>query len=219
MFVTPSQSIGPFDTLEKSLTSILEHEIATIEGGELGTLPLDNYLTHLWRRLKRVSDLLVEATDAQFYIKHFDDKGDHILVDKDHNITGIIDWEFASTESKPSAFSSPCMMWPVGEYYDGSNQLSPEELAFAQMFQRRGCEDMARFILHGRKYQRFLFFLGSRVSIEREEFEALFQGLRKTVEGENIELYSEWRRAAMLEESHDPVLKRLMRAEQQKMKK
>lgn len=183
-----------------------------VEVGELSTLAVDNYLTHLWR-LKRIPDLLVEATDAQFYIKHFDDKGDHILVDEDYNITGIIDWEFASTESKPVAFSSPCMMWPVDDYYDGSTQLSPEEIEFAQMFQRCGREDMAQFILHGRKYQRFLFFLGSTVSAQREEFEALFQGLRKAVQRENIESYSEWRSTAIAEASDDPLLKQLIQAE------
>jgi hypothetical protein len=92
-------------------------------------------------------NLLASVTDDKFYLKHADDKGDHILIDEDYNITGISDWEFASTETKSLAFSSPCMMWPVQEYYDGSNDLSREEREFAQMFQRRGREDMAKMIL------------------------------------------------------------------------
>lgn len=31
------------------------------------------------------------SDDRKFYIKHADNKGDHILVDRDFNITGIID--------------------------------------------------------------------------------------------------------------------------------
>ena len=212
VFLSPSKSIGPFEKLEESLTSILEHEIKMIEGGELSTLAVDNYLTHLWR-LKRIPDLVMHATDVQFYIKHFDDKGDHILVDEHHNITGIIDWEFASAESKPLAFGSPCMMWPVGEYYDGSNQLSHEEVEFAHMFQRRGREDMAQMIMQSRKWQRFLFFLGSLVSPQREEFEALFQGLRKAFDGEDVVSYSDWRSAAISQASKDPILEQLLRAE------
>nr|POF06964.1 hypothetical protein CFP56_31588 [Quercus suber] len=214
MFSTASQSIGPFDTLDKSLTSISKHEIELIESGEVSTLAIDNYLTHLWR-LENVPNLTKDVSDTSFYIKHFDDKGDHILVDEHHNITGIIDWEFASAESRPVAFSSPCMMWPVGDFYDGSNQLSTEEVEFADMFRQRGREDMAQLVLKGRKYQRYLFFLGGMASTQREEFEALFQGLRKAVDEQCTEPYSEWRDAAIAKVSQrDPVYKRLVRAEQ-----
>ena len=212
MFTTPSQSIGPFDCLDESLTSIVTHELKMIENGELGTLAVDNYLTHLWR-LDKAPDLVVNSSDVHFYLKHFDDKGDHILVDKHHNITGIIDWEFTSTECKELAFSSPCMMWPVDEFYNGSNQLSAEETEFAHMFQRRGREDVAQLILEGRKYQRFLFFLGATVSSQREEFEALFQGLRRAVDGQTVESYTEWRCAALSRASSNPALKRLMQRE------
>lgn len=33
--------------------------------------------------------------DGPFFLKHMDDKGDHILVDDEYNITGIIDWIYA----------------------------------------------------------------------------------------------------------------------------
>jgi hypothetical protein len=167
---------------------------ACVTGGlvDHSTLATDNYLTHLWR-LEHLPSLLASVTDDRFYIKHADDKGDHILIDEDYNITGIIDWEFASTETKNSAFSSPCMMWPVQEYYDGSNDLSREEREFAQMFQRRGREDLAQMILQGRTWQRFLFFLGSAGTHPYDDFEGLFQGLRRSFEGENIGSYEEWR--------------------------
>jgi hypothetical protein len=165
-----------------------------VESGELSTLAIDNYLTHIWR-LERIPELLADVADGSFYIKHFDDKGDHIFVDDEHNITGIIDWEFASTESKPFAFSSPCMMWPVGGYYEGINPLSAEEMEFANMFRSLGRKDMAQIILQSRKYQRFMFLLGTAVSVERKEFEDLFQALRQTLDGQSIELYSVWKSA------------------------
>lgn len=195
MFVSPSESLGPFSTSEDSLTSILTHEIDMIKGGELSTLATDNFLTHLWR-LEHLPSLLASATDNHFYLKHADDKGDHILIDEDYNITGIIDWEWASTETKNFAFSSPCMMWPVAKYYDGSNELSQEEHEFAQMFRRRGREDMAQMILQGRKWQRFLFFLGGTSVPPYDDFSNLFQGLRRSFEGEDIGPYLEWRNHA-----------------------
>lgn len=195
MFVSPSQLLGPFSTLEESIISILAHEIDMIKGGELSTLATDNFLTHLWR-LEQLPNLLARVADDHFYLKHADDKGDHILIDEDYNITGIIDWEWASTESKNFAFSSPCMMWPVAKYYDGSNELSQEEHEFAEMFQRRGRDDMAQMILQGRAWQRFLFFLGSADVPPYDEFSNLFQGLRRSFEGEDIGPYLEWRNHA-----------------------
>nr|POF26330.1 hypothetical protein CFP56_22479 [Quercus suber] len=108
------------------------------------------------------------------------------------------------------------MMWPVAEFYEGSNQLSTEEVEFANMFQQRGREDMAQLVLQGRKYQRFLFFLGGGASAQREEFDILFQGLRQAVDEQCTEPYSDWRSAAIAKVSaRDPVYERLMRAERQ----
>ncbi|KAH0290287.1 hypothetical protein M436DRAFT_74137 [Aureobasidium namibiae CBS 147.97] len=191
LFVSPANPLGPFSTLEESLTSILKHELDMIVDGELATLATENYLTHLWR-LEHLPSLLASAAGDKFYLKHGEDKGDHILVDQDYNITGIIDWEFATIETKKSAFSSPCMMWPVLEYYDGSNELSQEEREFAQIFNTRGRQDMAQMILQGRKWQRFLFFLGPTGTHHCEDFGNLFQGLRRTFEGETIGSYSQW---------------------------
>jgi len=177
LFSTPSQSIGPFQSLATALLSMSEHEIAMIESGEVSTLALDNYLTQLWR-LERVQDLVNDDTDSSFYLKHADDKGDHDLVDEQYRITGIIDWEFASAECRSVAFGSPCMLWLVAAFYEGSNQLSDEERELADMFRRRGREDMAKLVLQGRKHQRFLFFLEGTGPPDREEFASLFQGLR-----------------------------------------
>lgn len=214
LFVSPSESLGPFSTLEESFTSILKHEMDMISSGEIATLAIENYLTQLWR-IDHLPSLLASAADDKFYLKHGEDKGDHILVDKDYNITGIIDWEFATIETKKSAFSSPCMMWPVSEFYDGSNELSQEEHESAQMFQERGREDMAQMILQGRVWQRFLFFLGTAGTHDREDFCNLFQGLRRCFEGEDIGSYEDWLRLASdanaaslkaLQHTHDVAL-------------
>lgn len=79
-FSTPSLSLGPLDTAEEALTCIIKYEIEMVESGELSTLAIDNYLTHIWR-LEQIPEMLANVRDDSFYIKHFDDKGDHILVD------------------------------------------------------------------------------------------------------------------------------------------
>ncbi|GAB1311865.1 hypothetical protein MFIFM68171_02075 [Madurella fahalii] len=121
-----------------------------------------------------------ESRNGPFYLKHYDDKGDHILVDDDHNITGIIDWEFASFEAKELAFSSPCMMRPVRKFYQGSNELTEEEQHFAAIFDERGRKDLSNIVHQGRRWQRYLFFLGGGIPRDMSEFEHLFQGLRES---------------------------------------
>jgi hypothetical protein len=140
-----------------------------------------------------------------FFLKHFDDKGDHILVDADFNITGIIDWEFA--------LGTPCMIWPVGEFYKGKNELSAEEIEFVEIFLARGREDMGKIVRESRKMQRFTFFNGGGVSREQEELQALFTGLRGAWAGEDEQpsSYEDWRRDMKERHQGDERLQSLLR--------
>lgn len=90
-----------------------------------------------------IPHVVASHSNEIFFLKHIDDKGDHIMVDEECNITGIIDWEFASAEPKSLAFRSPAMMWPVGDFYDGKNNVSLEELEFATMVEKRVRTDRA----------------------------------------------------------------------------
>ncbi|KAI9839444.1 MAG: hypothetical protein M1819_002069 [Sarea resinae] len=80
---------------------------------------VDAYLVHkfLWETVPIV--FASPLDDGPFYLKHADDKGDHILVDDEFNITGIIDWEWAYTTSKPSAFISPTFSHPLFNILQG----------------------------------------------------------------------------------------------------
>ena len=212
LFETPDAPLGPFSTLKASLRAILALQMRLITNGELSTLAVDNYLTHCWR-VHMIPKVLSLHNDANFYLKHFDNKGDHILVDKYFTITGITYWEFASTESKSLAFSSPCMLWPVADFYAGSNRLGSEELELAVMFERRRRADTASLIRNGRKMQRYLFFLGGGTSRDREEFEAMFQGLRSAwaEDGAPPGPCQTWKDEALKRYVGDPQLMDLLR--------
>lgn len=203
-FATPEEGLGPFETLEGAYTAIIHQQQRTIANREVSSLPVDNYLAFCWR-LEILPELLAGSASREgpFYLKHYDDKGDHILVDEEYNITGIIDWEFASAEAKELAFSSPCMMWLVAKFYDGDNALAEDEVRFADIFERRGRGDLAGMVRGGRRWQRYLFFLGGGMPGEIDGFEPLFQGLRKTFMGDGegevvvISSYSDWKPGAL----------------------
>ncbi|KAI9801620.1 MAG: hypothetical protein M1825_003299 [Sarcosagium campestre] len=178
LFSNPQTSLGPFETFRDYLEAVLHHELTLFKNHELSSLPIDHEMALKWRQCMISSVISSTTSDGPYFLKHFDDKGDHILIDDDYNITGIIDWEFASAEVRELAFSSPCMMWPVGDFYGGSNELTPQEITFADRFESRGRKDMADTVRNSRKIQRFLFFLGGGSATEFEEFNSLFEGLK-----------------------------------------
>lgn len=219
LFETPEKTIGPFSTLETAYKDMIRVQMNAIVRKEITSLPVDNYLAFHWR-LRALSSLTSStANEGPFYLKHYDDKGDHILVDDDYNITGIIDWEFASAEAKDLAFSSPCMMWPVGDYYDGLNNLSKDEIEFARIFETRGRKDISDIVLNGRRWQRFLSFLKG-VESDKSTFESLFRGLRNSfaTDGEqSVSSYEDWRVEAGNEYAwEDSIVLMLVREERMK---
>lgn len=218
-FKSPEDALGPFSTLREAYTAIITQQLQTIENHEISSLPIDNALVFMWQ-LSMIDRLVDSSTSKSgpFYLKHQDDKGDHILVDENYNITGIIDWEFASAEAKELAFSSPCMMWPVGTFYEGHNDLSNDEICFAEILASRGRRDLSEMVLQGRRWQRFLFFLGG-IPIDKADLEALFQGLRRTfvpVGGPDISTYEEWKKKFLRVNSGDVRLQSLLRNDSDK---
>lgn len=213
LFSSPEQTLGPFKTLESSLRAIIFQQQDKIINGELSSLAVDNYLSYGWRRdmIPRITTHCHES-GPNFFLRHFDDKGDHILVDTGFNITGIIDWEFASAEPKAVAFSTPCMLWPVREFYEGKNELSTEEISFAGIFEARGRDDIGKIVRESRKMQRFTFFNGGGVSLDQEEFQSLFTGLRATwIQDEQPSSYEDWKRDTKERHKDDDGLQRLLR--------
>lgn len=214
LFSSPEQTLGPFATLESSLRAMILQQQDQFVNSELSSLAVDNYLSHCWRHdmIPRVITHCHES-GSDFFLKHFHDKGDHILVDADFNITGIIDWEFASAEPKALAFSTPCMLWPVADFYDGNNKLSAAEIEFAEILEGRGRKDMGKVVRESRMMQRFTFFNGGGVSRDPKEFQALFNGLRAAwlSKNEQSNSYEGWRKDAEQRQEGDDGLQILLR--------
>lgn len=205
---------GPFRSSQEAANAIISLYLIMIASGEIGaTYPVDVYLVHRFR-LDHLNDISKDAPSGEtFFLKHPDDKGDHILVNEDFDIVGIIDWEWCHTVSKEDAFSSPCMMWPVAKFYDGSNELAEEELRLAMIFRERGRYDLAKYVIEGRKVQRFFFALGpgSGSHNDRKTLIDLFMGLKRVFESEEEE-WEEWSTKAMDKWKNDELLQVLLRS-------
>ena len=94
-------------------------------------------------------------------------------------------------------------MWPVQEFYDGSNELSVDETLMGDEFERHGRKDLADIVRHGRKYQRLVDFLGGAES-SKEFFPGLINGFKDAF-GDDIpgRTFEEWKEMVVKEHGVD----------------
>ncbi|CAG7973466.1 unnamed protein product [Penicillium salamii] len=206
--------LGPFSSPLEGSTAILKSYLTMIANGEIDPCcPVDTYLFHRFRQDIATALFKDVPLGEQFFLKHPDDKGDHILVNDSFDIVGVIDWEWTQTVSKAEAFCSPCMMWPVAEFYNGLNELAADELRLAAIFREKGREDLAACVLEGRKVQRFFFALGSESSfLDMQTLSYLFAGLRRAFNFED-EDWEAWKSKALKEWKDDDILLSLLELE------
>ncbi|KAJ5950725.1 uncharacterized protein N7479_009138 [Penicillium vulpinum] len=205
--------LGPFSSLEGSQV-IHDSYLSMIASGEIDPYyPVDTYLVHRFRQ-DIVSALFKDVPlSNQFFLKHPDDKGDHILVNDCFDIVGVIDWEWTQTVSKAEAFCSPCMMWPVAEFYNGFNELTADKLRLAAIFREKGREDLALCVIEGRKAQRFFFALGPESSfLATQTLSNTFAGLQRAFNFED-EAWEASKRKALEKWKDDDLLLGLLELE------
>ena len=186
-------SFGPFSDNASYVTSKINFFLRLIGIREMyAERPVDAYLIH-----RHLADTLVPMLDhtpqTSFYLKHMDDKGDHILFDDNFNITAIIDWEWAQTRSKADAFAAPLLLLDVGALYDGDNTLSPDEMALVEIYEGKARPDMAFFVRNGRIQHRIALCIGGY--LEDDAFHSLFEGFLKLQERPIT--WEEWRSETM----------------------
>ncbi|KAF7559438.1 hypothetical protein G7046_g4727 [Stylonectria norvegica] len=202
--------LGPFCSVEDYHRSSLKLILDLIIREEMySEQAVDAYLIHRY-----LVDLIPRVLspvhgDDKYYLKHADDKGDHILVDEDFNITGIIDWEWAHTASAAHAFNSPIGFLPVGDFYDGKNDLGDDEAVFAGLLEQKGREDLARFVWEGRLQHRFSFCCGYDLQ-DWDGFVGLFKGLRNAVGVDGDLGWDEWKVEALRRYEDDSRLQLLL---------
>lgn len=192
--------LGPYTSLQEYYTASTQLILDLITREEMyAQNPIDAYLIHRF-----LLDLIptvfpppeVANPDPQFFLKHADDKGDHILVDPDYNITAVIDWEWAHTAPEPIAFNSPIGFLPVGEFYDGLNTLGEDEIWLADVFEKKGEVGLAEVVRGGRVRHRFAFCCGYDLE-DWNGFLGLFEGLRDAVGVDAGLGWDEWRGVAL----------------------
>ncbi|KAJ6442415.1 parp domain-containing protein [Purpureocillium lavendulum] len=204
------QTIGPCSSWQEYQLSSLRLVLDLILREEMYTQrPMDAYLIHRFLIDLVPCVLPPSAADGKFYLKHADDKGDHVLVDDDFNVTAIIDWEWAHTAPAYHAFNSPIGFLPVAEFYDGKSTIGVDEAAFAQLLESKGRNDLAIHVKRGRVQHLFTFCSGYDLE-DWDGFLGLFRGLRDAAGKDGGMGWDEWRATAMARYSDDEGLRSLL---------
>ncbi|KAM0425083.1 hypothetical protein ACHAPT_009643 [Fusarium lateritium] len=119
---------GPFDTSVAYYTAWTEQYLGLIADGQLyPQFPIDAYLVYRFLQ-DNVAQLLSNSED-KYFLKHVDDKGDHLMVDEELNITGIIDWQMARIVPPQEAFALSLVSADMEALCDGNVSLSPKDVA------------------------------------------------------------------------------------------
>lgn len=137
-FVRLSQH-GPYSSTLSYYTSVAELHLDLIADGQIfAGYPKEAFCFYRLLRdnvapvLAILNDCLNDCLPLQgFFLKHADDKGDHILVDADYNITGIIDWQFARFVPPVEAFGLSLVTADMGNLYDGKICSSSDDTFMA----------------------------------------------------------------------------------------
>lgn len=147
---------GPFDTSAAYYTAWAEQYLVLVAEGQLyPQFPIKAYLVY---RLLRDNAAHLADSEDMFFLKHVDDKGDHLMVDKDFNITGIIDWQMARIVPRREAFGLSLVSAEMRAFCDGNDSLSPKDVALSNALREKGI-GLARYA-RDEKVRRFFWGLG-----------------------------------------------------------
>ncbi|RFU29515.1 hypothetical protein B7463_g6833, partial [Scytalidium lignicola] len=140
LVLTPT---GPFATSTDYYAAFAEQYLELIVDGQLYTeYPINAYLVYLFLK-DNVAQLVSQEENQRYYLKHVDDKGDHLLVDEQLNITGIIDWQMARIVPLHKAFRPSLVTEDMNALCTGKFSLSPDDLVLSDMLGSRGLFDLA----------------------------------------------------------------------------
>ncbi|KAI4842306.1 hypothetical protein E4T44_07386 [Aureobasidium sp. EXF-8845] len=208
------QPLGPFTHLQDYYHSCISLLLDLIYRREIYTdHPVEMYLIYKFL-YDRVSEIYPKQTEEEeeigFYLTHADDKGFHILVDADSNITGLIDWEWAFTAPKTLAFISPMLLLPTSEFFDGETNIDKDEVLLAECLEEKGAKEMAKCVREGRRHHQFAFLCTLDFCLPFGDLVGLFKGLRMSMKVDREYDWEEWKQLSLKRYDDDDRLRDIL---------
>jgi hypothetical protein len=192
---------------EKYLDIICDRQLFTLYS--VNAYLIFKYLKELAER-GRWNAFESSIDNGPFFLKHMDDKGDHILVDEEYNITGLIDWTFARVVPIYEAFGPSLLTAEMNDIYEGRSGRSQGDMLITESIQTIG-NSLARFADGPDLVRRFSFGLGMGMNMSWSEVTALFRGILSTATGIDLKIdWEVWRRNRLFQWANDVRLQALL---------
>lgn len=205
---------GPYETALDYYSGFVEQNMELISDGQLfPDFPVNAYFVFLF--MKESIPNLLEKTSPQpkreFYLKHIDDKGDHLMVDDDLNITGVIDWQMALTVPANEAFGPSLVIADMNRIYGGISCLTTDDLTLAQCLREKGAQELAETMSADERLRRFFFALDC--DLPWDETLQLVRGIWAAFGVENAQDmdWQEWKRSSLEKYKGDTRLQVIIR--------
>ncbi|KAJ2897730.1 hypothetical protein MKZ38_004406 [Zalerion maritima] len=154
---------GPCYTAKEYYEQWCEGYLELIADGQLYPgFEVDAYLFYRFLKEKVGNILKEEGTAAKkedFFLKHVDDKGDHIMVDGGYNIVGVIDWQMARLVPRREAFGPSIITANMADMYDGNVGRSEGDARLTGALRMAGEDDLADSMAGDDLVRRFVWGL------------------------------------------------------------
>ncbi|KAL4807723.1 hypothetical protein BDV18DRAFT_158928 [Aspergillus unguis] len=191
-------------------TAFVEQILSLIADGQLfPSCPVNAYLVFLYLK-SQIGDIspTCGVQNEKFYLKHVDDKGDHLMVDEELSITGIIDWQMARVVPPEEAFGPSLVTADMDKIYNGVPSMTVHDHALALLLKGKGADDLAEMMSKHERLRRFFF--GLDVELSWDETLLLVRGVWATFGIERDTDWEVWKREMLKQYGHDERLKRLL---------
>lgn len=201
---------GPFMNSTAYYTAFVNQQLDLIVDKQLySEYSVDAFL--VFRFLKDSIPQLIPEDEGdvpeQFFLKHVDDKGDHLLVDPDLNITGIIDWQMARVVPRREAFGPSLVTVDMDGLCRGQVSLSADDIFLANAMREKGLSEKSSSLASVDEKTR-RFFGGLACEPNWSDALPLAQAILK-VFGVHM-LWTDWKANALIKYRADTRLHKLL---------
>lgn len=155
---------GAFGAPLEYFTHVAQLHLDLIADGQLYPEYPQEALVFYTLLRNRVAPILADQDGplaSGFFLKHVDDKGDHLLVDDDYNITAIIDWQFARFVPACEAFGPSLFTADLPRLYGGAVGTSADDQLVSTALKQKGRDGLSRLAGGSELIRRFQFGLAS----------------------------------------------------------
>ncbi|KAK6004204.1 hypothetical protein QM012_009054 [Aureobasidium pullulans] len=172
---------GPFSSTTDYFAAISDQYLDLVADGQVHSkYPAEAFAFYLLARNEARNFNRSDAVGPEeFFLKHVDDKGDHLLINDQGTITGIIDWQFARFVPAMEAFGPSYLTANLDWLYSSNTGVTEIDSQLATELRQRGADKLAGYMESNEIARRFHHGLSE--DLIKSEAREILEAWRKTL--------------------------------------